>query len=174
VVCAICARTKTATIRSISAASQLTRDVRDIGGRFTLNDLGSGLSSFSYMRRLPVDYLKIDCSLVGGTDEEVNDRAIVEAINQLAHRLGIEAVAVYAKTPDCVRALREIDVDCAQGIALGAVAPLPSHGRHRSAARCGKRASRLRAGCTLAPRRRTLGGRCRHRIGSSHGTADTR
>ena len=120
--------TETAAIRSISAVARVIRAVRDMGGKFALDDFGSGLSSFAYLKSLPVNYLKIDGGLVRQIDQDDNDRAMVEAINQLAHHMGIETVAEYAQTPECVRVLREIGVDYAQGNALGAAAPLLGHG----------------------------------------------
>ncbi|MCP5415588.1 MAG: EAL domain-containing protein [Chromatiaceae bacterium] len=117
--------TETAAIRNISAATQLVRAIRELGGKFALDDFGSGLSSFAYLKTLPVNYLKIDGNLVRRVAEESDDRAMVEAVNQLAHRMGIQTVAEYAETPACIQVLREIGVDYAQGFALGRPEALP-------------------------------------------------
>ncbi len=116
---------ETAAIRNISAAAQLIHAVRDMGGKFALDDFGSGLSSFAYLKSLPVDYLKIDGNLVRCAADDNNDRAMVEAINQLAHRLGVETVAEYVETPESVQILLDIGVDYAQGSALAKPKPLP-------------------------------------------------
>ena len=117
--------TETAAIRNISAAMQLIRAIREMGGKFALDDFGSGLSSFAYLKTLPVNYLKIDGNLVRRIAEESEDRAMVEAVNQLAHRLGMQTVAEYVETTECMQVLREIGVDYAQGFALAIPEPLP-------------------------------------------------
>ncbi len=126
--------TETAAIRNISTVAHVFRAIRDIGGKFALDDFGSGLSSFAYLKALPVDYLKIDGSLVRGAASESDDRAMIEAINQLAHRMGIQTVAEYVEMPDCVQVLREIGVDYAQGFALGGPEPLPWRKTHPTVA----------------------------------------
>ncbi|MCP5427706.1 MAG: EAL domain-containing protein, partial [Chromatiaceae bacterium] len=117
--------TETAAIRNISAAMQLIRAIREMGGKFALDDFGSGLSSFAYLKTLPVNYLKIDGNLVRRIAEESEDRAMVEAVNQLAHRLGMQTVAEYVETTECMQVLREIGVDYAQGFALAVPEELP-------------------------------------------------
>ena len=117
--------TETAAIRNLTAAGRLIRAMRDVGGHFALDDFGTGLSSFAYLKNLPVDYLKIDGSLVRNISNSDNDRVIVETIHQLAHRLGIETIAEYAETPAALAVLRELGVDYAQGYALGRAVPLP-------------------------------------------------
>ncbi len=120
--------TETAAVRNLSAASRFITAARGMGLRFALDDFGSGLSSFAYLKSLPVDYLKIDGSLVRNVAHDANDRAMVAAINQLAHRLGIETVAEYAESEACVATLRELGVDHAQGFALGRPTALPLAG----------------------------------------------
>ncbi len=117
--------TETAAIRNITAATDLICSVRDMGGKFALDDFGSGLSSFAYLKNLPVDYLKIDGNLVRPVADESRNRAIVESIIQLAHRLGVQTVAEYVETPRCVEILRDIAVDYAQGFALARPSALP-------------------------------------------------
>ncbi|MCB1759942.1 MAG: EAL domain-containing protein [Gammaproteobacteria bacterium] len=117
--------TETAAIRNISAATQLINAIREIGGKFALDDFGSGLSSFAYLKSLPVNYIKIDGKLVRRIAEESGDRAMVEAVNQLAHRMGMQTVAEYVETPECIQVLREIGVDYAQGFALAKPDALP-------------------------------------------------
>jgi diguanylate cyclase (GGDEF)-like protein/PAS domain S-box-containing protein len=111
--------TETAAIRNISAAKLLIKELRGRGCKFALDDFGSGLSSFGYLKALPVDYLKIDGSLVRRIAEESTDRAMVEAINRLAHQMGMHTIAEYVESTQCLQVLREIGVDQAQGYALG-------------------------------------------------------
>jgi diguanylate cyclase (GGDEF)-like protein/PAS domain S-box-containing protein len=111
--------TETAAIRNISAAQLLIRELRARGCKFALDDFGSGLSSFGYLKALPVDYLKIDGSLVRRIAEESIDCAMVEAINRLAHQMGMRTIAEYVESTECLRVLRDIGVDHAQGYALG-------------------------------------------------------
>jgi diguanylate cyclase (GGDEF)-like protein/PAS domain S-box-containing protein len=111
--------TETAAIRNISAAKLLIKELRARGCKFALDDFGSGLSSFGYLKALPVDFLKIDGSLVQRVAEEKVDRALVEAINQLAHQMGMSTIAECVESAQCLQVLREIGVDQAQGYALG-------------------------------------------------------
>jgi len=117
--------TETAAVRNLAAAARVINAIRDLGGHFALDDFGTGLSSFAYLKNLPVDYLKIDGSLVRNIAQEANDRAMIEAINQVAHRLGIQTVAEYAETRAAVDVLKELNVDYAQGYALGRPMALP-------------------------------------------------
>jgi len=117
--------TETAAIRNLSTASRFIGVARELGVRFALDDFGSGLSSFAYLKSLPVDFLKIDGSLVRNIANNDNDRAMVVAINQVAHHLGIATIAEYAETDACVAVLRSLNVDFAQGFALGPPRPLP-------------------------------------------------
>jgi EAL domain-containing protein (putative c-di-GMP-specific phosphodiesterase class I) len=97
----------------------LIKELRSRGCKFALDDFGSGLSSFGYLKALPVDYLKIDGSLVRRVAEESIDRALVEAINRLAHQMGMSTIAEHVESTKCLEVLQEIGVDHAQGYALG-------------------------------------------------------
>ena len=117
--------TETAAIRNLKAAHELMGSMRDIGCEFALDDFGSGLSSFTYLKSLPVDYLKIDGSFVRDIESDLSDRAMVEAIHSVADTLKLGTVAEYVESEGCLQALKEIGIDYAQGFALGRPSPLP-------------------------------------------------
>jgi len=97
--------------------------LRDRGCRLALDEFGRGLSSLHYLKALPLDYLKIDGGFVKGMLEDARDYAMVAALNQLSHTLGIQTIAVYAGSQAIVDRLRALGVDYAQGDALGQAQP---------------------------------------------------
>ena len=116
--------TETAAIQNIENLTQLIAEIRNWGSRFSLDDFGSGLSSFHYLKTLPVDYLKIDGRFVQDMVESTVDGAMVSAINDVGHIMGIKTIAEYAHSKEIVQRLTELGVDYAQGYALGAPIPL--------------------------------------------------
>jgi len=116
--------TETAAISNLDQVSQLILELKRIGCRFALDDFGSGLSSFTYLKNLPVDYLKIDGSFVHDMIDDSIDHAMVEAINQVGHIMGIGTIAECAESEEVVEMLRELGVDYAQGYAMGAPVPI--------------------------------------------------
>jgi diguanylate cyclase (GGDEF)-like protein/PAS domain S-box-containing protein len=122
--------TETAVVRDIVAAREWMRRLRDRGCRFALDDFGIGFSSFSYLQSLPADYVKIDGSFIRGVETDPAARALVRAIDTVAHTLGKETIAECVENLDSVRTLIELGVEYAQGYALGKPAPdlLPGGG----------------------------------------------
>lgn len=118
--------TETAAINSLIQAAQLIHAIKAMGCRFALDDFGSGLSSFAYLKHLPVDYLKIDGSFVRDMVEDSIDRAIVAAMNKVGHLMGIQTIAECVETAAIVEMLKSLGVDYAQGYSIGRPRPLQS------------------------------------------------
>lgn len=107
--------TETAAITNLSHAIHFIKQLKKLGCRFALDDFGSGLSSFSYLKNIPVDYLKIDGSFVRDIDKDPTDFAFVQSINQIGHVMGLETIAEYVEDDTILKKLEEIGVDFAQG-----------------------------------------------------------
>jgi EAL domain-containing protein (putative c-di-GMP-specific phosphodiesterase class I) len=116
--------TETAAIGNLASASQLMTRLRGLGSPIALDDFGSGMSSFSYLKALPIDYLKIDGSFVRDVCTDPVDRAVVEAIQRIGRVMGIQTIAESVENEETLRALAEIGVDYAQGIHVAQAAPL--------------------------------------------------
>ncbi len=110
--------TETAAIRNISHAARFMSELKKMGCQFALDDFGSGLSSFGYLKMLPVDYLKIDGSFVRNMVHDEHDHSIVVAISQIARTLKIACVAEFVEDAPTLRALQAIGVDYGQGYFL--------------------------------------------------------
>ncbi|HHH72576.1 MAG TPA: EAL domain-containing protein, partial [Sulfuricurvum sp.] len=98
--------TETAAISNIGSAQEFIERFRALGCKFALDDFGCGLSSFSYLQNLPVDYLKIDGSFVIDIDSNDVNRAMVDAINQIGHVMGIATVCEFVENDRIVKTLR--------------------------------------------------------------------
>ncbi|MES1988225.1 MAG: GGDEF domain-containing phosphodiesterase, partial [Pseudomonadota bacterium] len=107
--------TETAVISNLDRARHFIHALREIGCRFSLDDFGSGLSSFAYLKNLEVDFLKIDGMFVMGIVKNKIDRAMVESINNVGHVMGLHTIAEFAENDEIIKMLKEIGVDYAQG-----------------------------------------------------------
>jgi Amt family ammonium transporter len=116
--------TETAAISNLSSANYFMRTLKQAGCSFSLDDFGSGLSSFAYLKNLPVDFLKIDGAFVRDLADDPIDRAMVEAINQIGHVMNLETIAEFVETGAVLDQLRAIGVDYAQGYGISAPQPL--------------------------------------------------
>ena len=116
--------TETAAIQNLSKATHLIETLKTLGCRFSLDDFGSGLSSFTYLKNLPVDYLKIDGSFVKGIASSGTDFAMVKAINEVGRVLGKQTIAEYVENEAILEKLQSIGVDYAQGFGISRPQPI--------------------------------------------------
>ena len=107
--------TETVAVTHLDKVSQLMGELKNLGFRFALDDFGSGMSSFAYLKSLPVDFLKIDGSLVRDIDESKTDFCMVEAIHRIAKEMGIKTIAEFVRDETMIEKLRMIGVDFVQG-----------------------------------------------------------
>lgn len=119
--------TETVAVANFGRVREVMQHLRRFGCRFALDDFGSGMSSFSYLKNLPVDSLKIDGALVRNIVDDAADLAMVEAITRVGSVLGLKTVAEFVETDATLQRLREIGVDYAQGYAIHRPEPLPAN-----------------------------------------------
>jgi EAL domain-containing protein (putative c-di-GMP-specific phosphodiesterase class I) len=117
--------TESEVITNIAAAIEFINDLRRIGCKFALDDFGSGLSSFAYLKALPVDYLKIDGHFVRDIDHDATDYALVQAVHQVGNSMKLKTIAEFVETEAIRAKLCQIGVNYGQGYALAR--PLPLH-----------------------------------------------
>jgi len=116
--------TETAAIANLVHATRFIDALKERGCRFALDDFGSGLSSFAYLKRLPVDYLKIDGQFVHNIVNDAVDHAMVDSINRIGHVFNMRTIAEFAESGEIVAILRRIGVDYAQGNGVQEPVPL--------------------------------------------------
>jgi diguanylate cyclase (GGDEF)-like protein len=116
--------TETAAIANLTHATRFIKTLRTRGCRFSLDDFGSGLSSFAYLKNLPVDFLKIDGLFVKDIADDPIDRAMVRSINEIAQLMGKQTIAEYVENTTILQHLRELGIDYAQGFGIDQPQPL--------------------------------------------------
>jgi len=117
--------TETAAIANLNHALAFIDGVRSLGCRVALDDFGAGLSSFTYLKTLNADYLKIDGAFVRDMLDDPMDAAIVEAVNTIGHVAGLQTIAEFVESEAILSRLADIGVDYAQGYGIHRPAPLP-------------------------------------------------
>jgi diguanylate cyclase (GGDEF)-like protein len=116
--------TETAAIANFEHAQRFISILREMGCTFALDDFGSGLSSFAYLKHLSVDYLKIDGSFVRNISHDDTDYAMVKSIQQIGNVMGIKTIAEFVESPDVIQRLQALGVDYMQGREIGEPVPL--------------------------------------------------
>jgi len=107
--------TETVAIANLDIASKFMTALQGYGCTIALDDFGSGLSSFSYLNNLPLDYLKIDGIFVKSMEQDKSSIILIEAIHTVGKKLGLITIAEYAETKSTVDKLKKIGIDMAQG-----------------------------------------------------------
>lgn len=116
--------TETAAISQLAKAISFITQLKSHGFRFSLDDFGSGVSSFGYLKQLPVDFLKIDGGFVKNMINDKVDCAMVESINQIGHIMGLKTIAEFVENTDILAKLKTIGVDHGQGYGIAKPTPL--------------------------------------------------
>ncbi|MDH3638701.1 MAG: EAL domain-containing protein, partial [Gammaproteobacteria bacterium] len=116
--------TETAAIANLVSTTDYIESLKELGCRFALDDFGSGLSSFAYLKNLPVDFLKIDGQFVKNILVDSIDLEMVKSANQIGHAMGKQTIAEFVENEAVFGKLQEIGVDYAQGFITGKPRPL--------------------------------------------------
>lgn len=119
--------TETEAIANLANARCIIQSLKTLGCRFSLDDFGSGMSSFGYLKNLPVDYLKIDGGFIKNLANDSIDRAMVAAINNIGHVMGLKTIAEFVESGSVFRQLRELGVDYVQGYGIAEPEPLDTY-----------------------------------------------
>ena len=125
--------TETAAIANWNRANHFLSALKTMGCRFALDDFGSGMSSFAYLKSLPVDFIKIDGAFVRDMIHDEVDYAMVDAINRVAQVIGIRTIAEYVENEEILLKLRELGVNYAQGNGIHVPQPLERLKLHHTA-----------------------------------------
>ena len=123
--------TETAVIANLSSAMNFIDKVKQLGCQVALDDFGAGLSSFSYLKTIRADFLKIDGGFIKDMLDDPMDHAIVEAINNIGHVVGLKTVAEFVESDAIRQRLIEIGVDYAQGYSIHRPTPLHTESQFR-------------------------------------------
>lgn len=124
--------TERVAIHNLELAQQFVETLKGLGCSFSLDDFGTGVSSFSYLKSLAVDYLKIDGSFIKDIANDHVAHEMVRSVNQVGHLMGVKVIAEYVENERVIQILREIGVDYGQGYGISKPIPLEDAVRHHS------------------------------------------
>jgi EAL domain-containing protein (putative c-di-GMP-specific phosphodiesterase class I) len=116
--------TETAAIKNFPEARQFIQEVKNLGFKFALDDFGTGMSSFEYIKKLPLDYIKIDGSFIKNIINNRLDYTIVESIVKIAEILAIKTIAEFVKNQQIREQVAAMGIDYVQGYGVSKVYPL--------------------------------------------------
>jgi diguanylate cyclase (GGDEF)-like protein/PAS domain S-box-containing protein len=116
--------TETAAISNFTGAQHFIQEMKSLGCRIAMDDFGSGISAFSFLKKLPIDFLKIDGNLIRHIDEDKVNYAMVKSINEIAHLLNIATIAEFVENEALFKKLQILNVDYIQGYWVGKPQPL--------------------------------------------------
>ncbi|HSN24450.1 MAG TPA: EAL domain-containing protein, partial [Methylomicrobium sp.] len=119
--------TESQAVRRLQSAHDLILNIESIGGSFALDDFGVGFSSMSYLKQLPVNYLKIDGSFIKNIVYCREDRLFVNAINSVGKGMGIKIIAEFVENEHILQVLANIGIEYAQGYGIGRPLPYPEY-----------------------------------------------
>lgn len=117
--------TETVAITNLAKARKLIEELTNLGCCFALDDFGSGMCSFGYLKNLPVDYLKIDGAFIKDIIQDPMDLALTNAINQIGHVMGLQTIAEFVENDAILEKLKELGIDYAQGYGIAKPSLLP-------------------------------------------------
>jgi EAL domain-containing protein (putative c-di-GMP-specific phosphodiesterase class I) len=115
--------TERETVRNLSLLEKFVRDLKQEGFQFAVDDFGSGFSSFGYIKRFPIDYIKIDGEFIRNMVSDNRDRAMVKSITTLADELGIATIAEFVENEEILTMVKDSGIRYAQGYHVGRPAP---------------------------------------------------
>lgn len=116
--------TESSAIQNLSLAFEFIHNMHELGCSFSLDDFGTGMSSFSYLKQLPVNHLKIDGSFIRHIESDPIDLAMTRSINEIGHVMGMSTIAEFVENEEIFQLLRQLGVDYAQGYHIAKPAPL--------------------------------------------------
>jgi EAL domain-containing protein (putative c-di-GMP-specific phosphodiesterase class I) len=116
--------TETAVVDNVERSVEFINSIKQLGVRFSLDDFGTGLSSFSYLKQFPVDYLKIDGEFVRDITKDDKSFVFVRSMTEVGHCLDMEVIAEFVESDTMFDKLREANVDFAQGYTVGRPVPI--------------------------------------------------
>ena len=117
--------TETQAVTNLLSANNFITQLAEIGGKFALDDFGVGFSSMNYLKKLPVQYLKIDGEFIRNIPSSNVDRLFVKAINEVGQGMNIKTIAEFVENDKILQVLSDIGVDFAQGYGIGKPMPYP-------------------------------------------------